>query len=510
MIPREHQALDQAFPGALPGSPGNPVLRDPRLYALAALVGGFAHVFLALPLYEWWDRILAWALLCVFLAVVFRFFLDGERRVPLLPLIALQFYVMYGLPQFRETSLFLGSLATLFVPDGWAITAAMGLALAAEVAVLLGYWWGRRRAARTRSHLMRFFPEPHTGWKTGILVYVALSCIFEVEWTIRPDLFPMELRNFAAMLFQPYLAFALCLLVLYRWRAPGWRGLSVGVFSVLMLAGLISGMMEGIVVPIYIAIVARWVWTRTLKAHWIVAAATVFIFLSPAKYAVRKAGVGMSEAGFTERAAESLTVWRDQAAFSWSDAAASISPLDMLTRRTSSLLALAQIVQWVPSVVPFNNGAGLETTALYFVPRVIWRDKPGISDLINNRFAIAFGYASAEGVEQTTFGITQPGDGYWDFGVLGALLYPALLGLLVGWVSHARSKGSHMSLIIQLLFSAFFFQSLSAFQNILASLFTFFVGCWLALFAINATAELTGTAPRTNPHQRTPGTVHPA
>src|SRR5437867_1397263 len=75
------------------------------LYYIIAAAGLSLHLGLALPLYRWYDRLLAWIPLLILLVLLRRYVLQPYKSIPMLVLVALQIYIFFSLPQFTQDDL---------------------------------------------------------------------------------------------------------------------------------------------------------------------------------------------------------------------------------------------------------------------------------------------------------------------------------------------------------------------------------------------------------------------
>jgi hypothetical protein len=73
-------------------------------------------------------------------------------------------------------------------------------------------------------------------------------------------------------------------------------------------------------------------------------------------------------------------------------------------------------------------GRWLQSPLVYMVPRFFWPDKPTIESPGRIFNQLASGYVDA----RVRVGITVYADGYWQLGWVGAVLYPVLMGLVLG------------------------------------------------------------------------------
>src|SRR4051794_835960 len=110
------------------------ILSSKALYLVVLGFGLAAHHLWALPIFSQEDRFLAVALLGVSLFTIYRFMIAKERTAPIVPLVSVQLYIMYGLSEFTQDSMHL--VSGHYVPTPDATTKALALVLAGECAFL--------------------------------------------------------------------------------------------------------------------------------------------------------------------------------------------------------------------------------------------------------------------------------------------------------------------------------------------------------------------------------------
>lgn len=490
---------DRAARGA--GQVASRFLRLPQTYLVVGLTAGIAHLTLAKDLYRWQDRFLACILLVILLIAIHGTMVSGARRFPLLTFVLLQAYVMYGLPQFTQEGMQL--LGGWYVPPQAAVTGAMTLVVGAVMGAVGAFLAAQRLASLQGFNFAALFPRPDRRWRVPLLLF-SMACLVQsfLENT-RPDLVPLVVRNVFACVFSPALALCLVLHHGLRYNDQLFRRLGVGMAAIMMAFGLLSSMLESIVLPMYLVVASHWVWRRQLRLRWACLAFAAFALLNPVKGAYRSWVSEMPAVSSAEDAVDRLAEWGRRTSEFWHSPSAAVASTTTMASRTSGLVPLAQVVDWVPSVVPHNRGEGLGTAFLFFIPRVVWRNKPGGTDLINNRYAVTFRYTTRAGVERTTFGIWQPADGYWDFGIAGALGYLALTGFALGFLFSRHTMQEDVGNILCIALSASFFQVFGPFYGFVASLFSLFSGAWIAL----ATIALTGQSLFAGPFGRDGGSA---
>jgi hypothetical protein len=454
-------------------------------YVFLALAGSWAHAFLALPLYSALDRFLACVLLWIALLVIQRFIAAARPEPPTMTLVSSQFYVMYGLPQFTQESILL--IHGPFTPSGGAITLAMLLATFASASLWISYEVTRRSLSSRRGGLLdRMFPKPQMSWRRPTIFYAVL-CTGVLLWQLgAPDAIPLVLRNFVAKVFSPSLALVLLLLLGYRFRDSSCRNAALVMIGVLCVTGAIWGTLLAIVIPIYLFFMAKWLWAGQLHVRWVTIGVFVFLLLNPVKAQYRGATREAEPVRSLSQVMSRLDLWREALYDTYADPFGARRSIETSASRTSGLLDFGHVIDWTPDRVPYQYGKGFSTALLFWVPRVVWPDKPSVSDLVNNRYAIEFQITSVEGITSSTFGMRQPADGYWDFGFAGAILYPVVFGIIIAMLSPRRKDSAF--LLISLLFSAEFFQTLDNLQYIVASVLTLLVGSFIAMKAIESAA----------------------
>jgi hypothetical protein len=375
------------------------------------------------------------------------------------------------------------TLSGRFVPSDVALTNALLLVFVGELAFLMAYRAASVWGSPLRRALYARFPEPNAGWVGTIFVYAFFGLVECYVNTLRPQWLPVSIRNMAFTIVNPYLALFLGLSSAYRFGERRLLVLSTVAVVAMTLIGLISGMMENVVVPSFALVLATWHWRHQLRWRLLIGGALLFLVLNPVKAHYRAlawrptndATDGLSMV--TDR----LDKWQEALRHTWEDPLANDRVLDETSSRVSYLMALAQAVDWVPDMVPYREGEGAAAALLFFIPRAVWPDKPVNTELGNNQYAIAFRISTAEGVRRSTFGIYQPLDGFWDFGAVGAVGYLLLTGLIIGLLFGGHRHVPQSQLLLSLVFSCSFFQTLVGMFNLVASLFSLFVGAWIAL-----------------------------
>lgn len=219
--------------------------------------------------------------------------------------------------------------------------------------------------------------------------------------------------------------------------------------------GALSGMMEYMVRPLLIYLVASWLFGRRPNARVLTLIILAIVIYSPAKHLFRERtwrssqetlDLGEVSATLVESVSD---VWSSDKTHELSDDQESRS--SKLRNRFSEVLSTAQIVDWVPSVVPHRSWAALEPVAVFAVPRFVWPGKPELTRLISGEYALTFGRSTAHGIGSTAYAITSVGEGYWAFGVWGVAIFLFALGLQMGVIARLVQSGGILAETIWIL-----------------------------------------------------------
>lgn len=447
-----------------------------------------AQVILALPAYSLLARLAACGLFSLALLSLWRYAKDTARPAPIVPLIMLEFYLLYGFAQFFHSTMALAG--GIYIPSEGALAAAAGVALIAAVMFLLGQRAGSLLFKKRSLVPWSVYPNPSGILPFAATIYAVCALTYAVAISLGRFIPDMAIRNILNGIFNPELAF-LILLFLYLNKAGSTRRWVIyASFSVLLLLGITSGMIEGVIAPVYVLFLSSYMWKGQTKVKWLMGLLALYIILTPAKYTYRQleqwGQTGQLQTSLQER----LDNWKEALESGWSDPFAIEDALQTSTGRTSFIVQLAQVIDWTPGIVPYNRGAGFKTALLFFVPRFIWSSKPGLSDLTANRYATTFGLTTYQGTQVSTIGIFQPADGYWDWGLVGAMGYPFLYGLLVEALFLGLNKSAPQARLIGAFFTVSFFQGLVAFSNIIASLASLFVFSWVVLKGLQFLSQI--------------------
>ena len=464
------------------------VLESRWAYYLVGGIGLILHLYLALPLYRWYDRLMGAIPLLILLFVLRGYVRQSYKSVPLLVLVAFQIYIYYSVPQFSQEGMLL--YTGFYEPSSNAITMAMLLVVGGELVFILGYQLASFIAGRFSSIFYQLNPIPTLSWSLATFFYTLISFIIFALTTLRPEYIPVSVRFLIGQLFNIYLGLTLLLYFGYSFKRRSLLLIAYLIAGLMAAVGFIQGMLGTMISPLFILFLTRWVWGKVLPIKWIILVTILIIIMNPVKYTFRNLSWSDKDVSSLEKIQERLDNWFIAFDNVWIKGNSKESILTTTASRTSDLLPLTQVIDYVPMSIPYLAGEGLDSALLYWIPRVLWPSKSGSSDIIYNRYAIDFGYTNYEGIETSTVGASVFIEGYWHFGVYGVLSFLFISGLLLGMLFGSNGKREKLSMLICIVYVAPNIFVLQALTITLASLFSFLIGNVIALWGIFISSRL--------------------
>jgi hypothetical protein len=449
------------------------------------------HLTLALPIYAWYDRIAAWLLLAVFLAVSHRFFASGARAVPVLPIVTANIYIFYGLAQFIQEGLNL--VPGYYSPTKRAITLASWLAVLGELSLLTGYWVATRCTRRPGNIFDIILPVPDKTWKVASVLYSLPSISTYILLTLFPKTLP-QIQYPLSVVFNAYLALALLFYLGYSHKSltckiTGWL-----VLLAMVCVGLIQGTLAALLGPIMEGALCWWLWDGTIRVRWFVVALLLFLVLDPVKLRYRE--LSWQDKAVTDAAnvGQRLNDWSRAFYDVWFGFAASSKEdnIKKAEERISDLLELALVIDVVPEAVPFDRGQSLRLALVYWIPRFAWPSKPPTEDLIYNRYSVIFGFTTVQGLRGTTAVCSAYEEGFWNNGAAGLIVFLAMTGMLLGLIlGNSRPPAGASVLVCVAYLGPFPVETPWAIAVALPGAVTFVAGITLAMWTLAALAVMT-------------------
>jgi len=464
------------------------ILKNHVLYWCLGVAGAFAQVILARPIYSWEERLMATVPLVIMLVSIYRYFNQPYRSVPVIQIITIQIYIFYSMPQFSQE--FMPFLWGIYSPSQDILVASTILVVLGEAICLLGYEVASKWILKGKNLIDRLYPRPKSNWGLVIMPYALVAFGIYTLCSLRPDYIPVSIRYLLFRIFNVHLSQILLLYLGIIFGKSKYLIMGYIVTVSMSFVGLVQGMVGSIVLPFLILFLSFWIWGKTIRVRWMVFVILVIIVINPVKSIFRQMtwdDKDVSSIGAVERR---LTGWGSAFENTWFGTESKMENILRTAERLNDLFSFALVVDLVPRAIPFNNGEDLELAAIYWIPRLIWPEKIGSSDLLYNKYATIFGYTTIEGTERTTIGASVFSEAYWNFGIGGVLFFLLLSGLILGINFGNNGRNSEVSIIICLVYFAGVVQLLSALTVTIPSLITFYVGTLVAMKGIGFVTQV--------------------
>jgi hypothetical protein len=464
-------------------------LRSYWLYCGVAAVGLVLHLVLGMPLYRWYDRVLAWIPLIVFLVLLRRYVLQSHKSIPILVLVALQIYIFFSVPQFTQEDLNL-TAGEVYAPSANGVTLTMVLTVVGELVFILAYQLAAVLTKKFSATVYKIIEGPNLNWMPVVKVYALFAFAVYVTATLTIGYLPVSVRYLMTQLFNVYLALAILLYLGHTLNKRRLLALGYLLAFGMSCVGLIQGMLTSIVGPLVLLFLARWVWGKIFDFRWALVAVLAILFINPVKNEFRLLPSWLNpDVSSVDLVEDRLKDWSTAFEKVWLEGESERSVYMSTASRASDLLSFTQAIDLVPNAIPYNEGEGMDDAMLFWIPRILWPSKGSTTDLIYNRYALTFGYLDPEEIGKTAVGISVFAEGYWNYGVYGVVLFLFASGVILGALFGNNGKTDQVSTMICVVYIAPTILALQALSVTLASLPSFIVGVCIALRALSIAAR---------------------
>jgi hypothetical protein len=420
---------------------------------LRVVAGALVVSNLVIPIVlSWYDYstlqlVLAMILLDVCLYPTYRYLARKETGLPIAPVLCMSFAVQYSLPIFtQEPKVVLVSENVRYL-EGNQVVLALLMSIIGVCLFQFVYYLIKR------PEILKAIPpvKLHLNRRTAEMFCVAVFVISLLAGRFRSFLPEDSASQFNAVvgLVQNQL---LVVIVILAWLASSGqkqkRHLMMLYFVVIVAAlrGFSTTMMELMMVPLAVLLMARWAYTQKLPVGSLAAIALAFLFFSPVKMNIRSTLQDDSQGPTVEQIQNRALDWVNESSRFWQEVFEGKRSLVESTAdassRTDLIHSFAHIYSFTPSMVPYQYGATYSYLTIAWIPRAIWPEKP-IANYANNFYAVEYGISTEEGVKTSSFGATLMGEGFINFGVAGVALVMIVLGLAISLME--RVFGSEKS-----------------------------------------------------------------
>jgi hypothetical protein len=344
--------------------------------------------------------------------------------LPFVELALLQFYAFWGVPSLYEWP-------SNSAPPSSAMTDAL-LAASLTSAVVWGAAYFGRRIGRVFAPVVAKALPAEPGRLGGFALGMWLM-IGVVAAAGLPSFLSLEYQNMARTLASYYPLLTLLALRGLRHEAKrSDRMVLLAATGVLAFAGLLTGMMEAAIRPLFLVALVYVVTRGTVPARWAAVLFVMVALLQPAKHAYRELAWDADSRVSTD-VGVALDRWGQAFAMHWADSSAAPSASSgTLANRLNELRSIARTFEMVPDRVPYDHGEAWDYLLTAPLPRALVENKRNMTEVFNDRFNLTFGLQSWDTIGLSTESFPLVADGYWNFGWLGVVLVAAVIGLMLG------------------------------------------------------------------------------
>ncbi len=437
--------------------------------------------------YSVWQLILAMVLLDVCLYPTIRYIGKREAGLPVMPVLCIAFAVQYAIPIFTQE----GKIETfndVLYLDHRAVVAALTLSILGVILLQVTYYLIRsRKATKAIPSVSLHLTETKA---EAFCVTAFFLSIFATR--IQNMLSEETALQFSALftLLQNQLLVAIGILT---WLAFSVRKRKrhLAMLYVLMaftaLRGFSTTMLEAILLPLAVMFIGKWTFTRKLPVGSLAAIAAGVLFFSPVKMEIRRVALDEAQTGRASSSTSRAVDWINQASQFWWETLSgrrrlSESATDA-SSRTDLVHQFAYMQEMTPAVIPYQYGSDYYYFLVSPIPRALWPDKPAATESAV-RFEVDYGLTTEEGTKGTTIGPTLIGEGYVNFGIVGALLVMVFQGFILSLLEQVFAQKSPGGTAVFLAVFVFLLNGLGSslaviFGGILQSLLSGCLLLWL-------------------------------
>jgi hypothetical protein len=379
---------------------------------------------------------------CSFVIAVFATYAyfrwrDGQTAsaVPLFAIVAAVFWVSFSLPLFWGQETIVGSHGTRYIPRS-AIDVAMLAAALGMGAMWLGYNVRLRRGVTARE-LLIFKSNGNSHAYLWVAVLVGLVGSRFLDTAVQSGGAGLRQPIQIAFHFAPLAAFSLLMLDYFHHRTAYVERIAIPLYvAARLVIGLASGWLGSSVETGLILVLAYSMRWRRLPKLGLMLTLLVVVFLQPGKEMFRSRYWYGGESGTV---GERIYEWCSESARLWTGAffgegGTEWRELGMKTvSRFDVLHQTANVVDYTPAVVPYQNGRLYSYLFVTLIPRFAWPNKPSMNDA-NRWYQVAYGLTDEENLEGVSISSGFLAEGYINFGWFGVVLIPFGIGVLLGYV----------------------------------------------------------------------------
>ena len=354
-----------------------------------------------------------------------------KKPIPLIELHCFFYALGFGLPALSDSSF-------LRRPSDDLMIEALLLTLYALLFLLTGYTLGARGLRIIVRPLK--FPAPTTYWeleKFGWICELAYVLGYFYSQSNLPKIGSVD--QAAGLLGWVGKADLIWLFLTHRLSRVGRVVFIFGLISFESIRALTSGLLAEFLALGLVFVLVSVNLRKRLPVKAIIVILVLFIFFNPVKHDYRQVAWFSGETlGYRAAIKEFVGMAIDY----WSSP--TLDRLDYVTVSLTSRLdhvgLLANVMEMTPSIVPYAQGSTIFPITYYWIPRIIWPDKPEAR--LGNEWAKWYGFLDPWD-DVTSFNLPWLVEFYLNFGIYGALICMFFTGVLFFLIEHLFSRAHY-------------------------------------------------------------------
>jgi hypothetical protein len=385
------------------------------------------------------SEILAALVLCWIPWASYQTWYHGSRQdLPLFSLVSAMYWVAYAVPLFWSSHV-IGLVNGNHRLSEQAIAQSMYLV----VSGVLALWAGMKMTARWRRVTFTRVDVPQNPWRWQYLRIVLVATVL-MKIVVPITAWGESARQIVVNI-ETFVASIVFVILLRSWlRGEAMKVdkiLVTGYFLAALVLGLASGWL-GTFVGLGIICVAAYLYEKhKLPVTALLVVLPIVMFLQPGKAKFREMyWKGGPSDSYSSGYAERITFWIDASSQAWGRALTDptgAQGFPVLAGATVNRLSLleqtANVIEMTPSQVPYQYGRLYSYLPITFVPRVLWPEKPSITDA-NKWYQLAYHLTAPANIETVGISVGTLTESYISFGWIGPVTVMFCLGILLGVV----------------------------------------------------------------------------
>jgi len=386
----------------------------------------------------------------------------GSHGVPMFELICIAYLLAFGVPIYTQENGMV--ILSRFQPYAWEQTQIAVQMAAVGIACLIAGYYAARPSALVRA-MPRVDLPLRPFWRSKFIAAalavglgtIALNVLQPSDGGGAFASFERVLQN------QAYIALVLLAYDAFRARDPRRALWLYAAAGALALLGMLTGMLENVLVPLVLVFVVRWHVARRMPVAWLAGGIVLLVILNSVKHEFRQAAWYSGEqlsAG--QKAGLWLGLGGQAAQEGVGENGGSSEMLRSTLSRFDLLHQFVRITDMTPQSVPYYEGYTYEYLLYGWIPRVLWPDKP-TAQIANVLLSVDYKFITQEQTAGTMIGIGHLPEAYANFGLWGIVIAMSLQGALFALVDRVlNSPASDGGRAIYLTVMVFFLNGIGS------------------------------------------------